>query len=191
MNKKLIIAIFMGLLASAASLVACLFMLQELEKTSSLRTDVQNLHTTVQNINTEVDLGDVNTKIADVTSSVQTIASDVEELQVNQQKILESVNGIESTTNTNDKPSTPTQPTEPKVEDTNDPIITESNGKLSSKTRLNFRKNPSLKSGVNRTLNSGEKVTVIGPEKQADGYTWVRVTDSKGVTGWIAKKYTN
>lgn len=70
--------------------------------------------------------------------------------------------------------------------------VIEENGFLTvNVSALNFREGPSLKNKVKRILPNGEKVENLKEQKEADGYTWTKVKDAKGETGWIATIYAD
>ena len=52
-----------------------------------------------------------------------------------------------------------------------------------------LRVKPALKWDVMQTLKNGTRVTIIGDEVIADGYTWVNVQTETGLTGWVNKAH--
>lgn len=70
--------------------------------------------------------------------------------------------------------------------------VTEVNGYYTvNVSALNFREQPSLKKRVQRVLPRHEKLESLNEKKEADGYTWAKVKDNKGKTGWIAIKFAS
>lgn len=189
LNKKIILSVFLGLLASASALVASLFMLQQLQGIDKLPTRIAQLETAYQNIDTTVDVGP---EFENLTGTVQTMVADLNSLQ-------NEVGDIKVTQETmlNTPSSTPTPPKtepkeEPKKEPKTDAVIepTAEKPEFVANARLNFRASTGLNSKVIKTFNVGDKLTYLNEKKVNDGYTWLKVKDSKGNTGWVAQKYT-
>ena len=55
---------------------------------------------------------------------------------------------------------------------------------------LNVRSAPESSATLLTAIEDGARVRALGEERQdADGRTWVKVVDSSGATGWVAKEY--
>lgn len=189
LNKKIILSVFLGLLAAASSLVASLFMLQQLQGTAQLPARIAQLETAYQNIDTTVDVGP---EFENLTGTVQTMVEDLNSLQ-------NEVGDIKVTQETmlNTPSTTPTQPkTEPKTEPKTDPKTdtvvepTAEKPEFVASARLNLREGTGLGAKIIKTLAVGDNLTYLNEKKENDGYTWLKVKDSKGNTGWVAQKFT-
>ena len=55
--------------------------------------------------------------------------------------------------------------------------------------KLNVRENPSTTSAILTRAADGTEFTVMEGPTTADGYTWWKVTDGQGTTGWAAANY--
>ncbi|WP_336770413.1 SH3 domain-containing protein [Bacillus bombysepticus] len=56
---------------------------------------------------------------------------------------------------------------------------------------LNLRAKPSTGGSVVSLLKEGSAVTVVsGEEVTQGGYTWIKVKDASGHTGWVVKRFT-
>jgi uncharacterized protein YgiM (DUF1202 family) len=49
----------------------------------------------------------------------------------------------------------------------------------------NLRAEPSTTAPVLRTVPDGTRLTVTGPDREADGWTWRNVQDENGTSGWV------
>lgn len=217
-SKKMILAVFLGLLASSAALISSLFMLQQLKGVSTIPLEVEDLNKKIDAISVDVDVSPINKRIDEVVANVNELNNSVDTLEANQfDAVKANSSSVPSSTettstapatsttidvpSTNDKPST--QTTKP---DTSSTTTTEKKPEANTtkqkedkkkdtvaKTtnRLNLRSQPGLKSSIVKTAGNGEKLTVIGESVSKDGYTWIKVKDSSGKSGWVAKKYTN
>lgn len=191
-SKKLVLAVFLGLLASAAALISSLFMLYQLKTLSTLPMQVDNLSKVVQSINTEIDVSPLSTRIDEIVQNVIDLGTDVENLKAT---------GNATPTTPEAEPTTPAEPTPPASTPTTEPVKPKPETDTSSKPptedgktttdRLNIRSNPGLKSQVIRTSKTGEKLKPLGEQQVKDGHTWIKVQDSNGKIGWVAQKYTN
>lgn len=185
MNKKLMLAVLLSLLASSSALIAGIFMLQQIKTTATVPAQVDNLRQQVSSIDTTIDLSEVEGKYENLATQFNLMAADVEQMQVNQDKLLIYVSDDgDSFVPTNNTPTTSETPTEDAV---TTPDTT--NDSKKSTTRLNLRENNSTNAKVIKTLTTGTTLTLLGEEKQAENYTWVKVKTSDGTTGWVAKQY--
>lgn len=213
----MILAVFLGLLASAAALISALFMLQQLKSLSTLPKEVENLRKSIDAISVDVDVSPLNKRIDDVVKHVNEIGSTVESMRANELQTIQpniprpnnQTNIQQPNTQTNIQPNNPVTPSTPitppnKPVEPNKPIKVDKlkeqqkpkEQKETTKTtkttnRLNLRSKPGLKTSVVKVTSNGEKLTIIGETVEKDGYKWVNVRDSKGNTGWIVQKYTH
>ena len=58
-----------------------------------------------------------------------------------------------------------------------------------SANSLNLRLEASTIASNVRMLSGGETLTLLGEEREQGGYSWVKVRDSQGNTGWVVKTY--
>ncbi|MCU7666737.1 SH3 domain-containing protein [Bacillus thuringiensis] len=217
-SKKMILAVFLGLLASAAALISALFMLQQLKSISTLPKEVDNLRKSIEAISVEVDVSPLNKRIDDVVKHVNELGATVESVRANELATIQpntqqpniqnpntQTNIQPNTQQPNTNPVTPSPITPPKPVEPNKPIKEVEKPKEQPKpkehkettkttkttNRLNLRSKPGLKTSVVKVTSNGEKLTIIGDAVEKDGYKWVNVRDSKGNTGWIVQKYTH
>lgn len=211
----MILAVFLGLLASAAALISALFMLQQLKSVSTLPREVENLRKSIDAISVDVDVSPLNKRIDDVVKHVNELGSTVESMRAsglatiqpnNQPNIQQPNNQTNIQPNNPATPSTPitppNKPVEPskpiknkeveKPKEQKKPKEHKETAKTTKTTnRLNLRSKPGLKTSVVKVTSNGEKLTIIGEAVEKDGYKWINVRDSKGNTGWIVQKYTH
>ncbi|MDA1674631.1 MULTISPECIES: SH3 domain-containing protein [Bacillus cereus group] len=220
-SKKMILAVFLGLLASAAALISALFMLQQLKSVSALPKEVDNLRKSIEAISVDVDVSPLNKRIDDVVKHVNELGSTVESMRANelatiqpnnqsniQQPNIQQPNTQQPNNQTNIQPNNPVTPSTPitppnKPVEPNKPIKNKEVEKpkeqqkpkehktTQTTNRLNLRSKPGLKTPVVKVTSNGEKLTIVGEPVEKDGYKWIEVKDSKGNTGWVVQKYTH
>ncbi|MFP3727155.1 SH3 domain-containing protein [Priestia filamentosa] len=217
----MILAVFLGLLASSAALIASLFMLQQLKGFSSQGVEIEDLKKQINAISVDVDVSPITQRLDKVETDVNELNNSVDTLEANQFDTIKA-NTSEASTNTaanvgstnttatsnvsntttTTTPSTDNKSTTPKTNTTTQNVekkpttsttTSKKESKVVAKTTngLNLRSQPGLKASVVKKAGNGEKLTVVGESVSKDGYTWIKVKDSKGKTGWVAKKYTN
>jgi uncharacterized protein YraI len=54
---------------------------------------------------------------------------------------------------------------------------------------LNVRAEPGVESPIVGLLVEGARVEIIGGPEEADGYTWLEITTSDGIDGWVAGEF--
>ncbi len=129
----MILAVFLGLLASSAALISSLFMLQQLKGVSTIPLEVEDLNKKIDAISVDVDVSPINKRIDEVVANVNELNNSVDTLEANQfDAVKANTSSVPSSTDatstapatnttidvpsTNDKPST--QSTKPDTSST-------------------------------------------------------------------------
>ena len=190
-NKKLVFAVFIGLLASITAIIGSLFLLQEQKKMSSIPERVNAVQQSLNDINTQIDLTDVRNDINSLSDNVNSINSDLDAVKASQDDVLQYIDGgsttPEITQENKEEEENQTNNNNNETESTNEA----DKSVAKTKVRLNLRNAPGTDSDVMKTLVAGAEVEVMGEEKVVGDYTWIKVKDDEGHVGYVASNFTN
>jgi hypothetical protein len=144
----------------------------------------------------EENVSNMDNQLTDLVASKDNIQSRLEAVEKQQeilQQMVESGN-FQAVTNgqQTQEVTTPTtqqgeqqQEQTQQAQQTTQPVVKTKAGKL------NFRSEPTTGSSVLRVLNINESLTVLGETQQSGGYTWIKVQDATGATGWVAQSFVS
>lgn len=213
MNKKFLLALFLGSVANACALIVSVLLLQEVEQQEELKnsvismqgvvqrmesqmlegssvikleSDINKLFATVQGV--EEKNGTFEEKINNLDEDVRDLYGETNQLRKDQNDTINFLKDrLEGSTSTPAPTPTPNPEPEPEPE----PTTGVKKGRVYGvHDFLNVRSNPGLNTSVVQTLKSQEHFEVLSGEQSKDNLVWIKIKTSAGNVGWVAKKWT-
>lgn len=164
MPKTLIFSVLFALILSGVSLICIVVIsLNSSNWIEKSNNDVLELRDKVHNLNDQI----------------KAIESDLKKKVVKTDETNSTPAPTETATTT-----TPVQ--QPVQETVQQPAVQTARVSANS---LNLRSEASTIASNIRMLSGGETLTLLGEENAQGGYSWVKVRDSQGNTGWVVKTY--